>query len=186
MNQAIELPAPAGLIGILSAHAGASLMLQIAARLSLQTPLRILDCGNRCNAYAIAKSLRGQTRDPAQAMNNILISRAFTCYQVETLAARTAERQGMPVLVLDLLNTFLDESVSRPEGERLLVRTLESLRKIGQASPTIVSIKPLPTVSADRRVYLEMAREKIGTIYRIENPTETQKIIEDKSQPQLF
>jgi hypothetical protein len=50
----------------------------------------------------------------------VRLSRAFTCYQMLALLAETPAG-GPPTLVLDLLDTFYDESVPLHESRRLQI-----------------------------------------------------------------
>ena len=74
---------------------------------ALRGPVTVLDGGNRFNAYLVARGARGQT----ELLERITVSRAFTCYQMLTLL-ETTHPLPRPILILDLLNTYYDESVS--------------------------------------------------------------------------
>lgn len=81
-------------------------------------PLVVLDGSNRFNPYALSRV------SPA-LLPRVLVSRAFTCYQMEELA-----RQRWPApraVVLGLLETFLEQDVPFPTAHRLLVRTVGAL-----------------------------------------------------------
>ena len=77
--------------------------------------VRILDGGNRFNAYTVARAARGQP----EVLKRITVARAFTCYQVRSLLESTPAIP-VPFVVLDLLSTFYDESVQVGERKRLL------------------------------------------------------------------
>src|SRR5512143_1050211 len=77
-------------------------LLELAARLAQQAPLRVLDGGNCFNAYVVAVALRQQTQDVEAALERIRVSRAFTCYQMVTLLDETPSAETpMATLVLD-------------------------------------------------------------------------------------
>ena len=90
-------------------------MLVAIARLGQQGALRVLDCGNRFNAYTVARAARGRP----EVLNRITVSRAFTCYQVLSALEGTPASRAATV-VLDMLSTFYDESVQGRERRRLL------------------------------------------------------------------
>ncbi len=95
-------------------------MLDLAARLALHGPLYVLDCGNRSDMYRVARTLRFLTHDPVAMLRNIRLSRAFTCYQVVALLEKLSPDAGVPVLILDLQSTFMDENVQMEECKRFV------------------------------------------------------------------
>lgn len=153
---AITLPQTRQLFVVVGGKDANSRIIDLAARLSLMGPLLILDGGNRSNPYPLVKALRRLTNDPVQALNRIQIARAFTCHQVIALLEQTLEerRESRPVLVLDLLSTFYDESVSFRESQRLLERGLHSIQALNQAAPVVVSARPPLADFPQRRVFL--------------------------------
>lgn len=149
-------PLPDDLLVVFGRHGGADLMLDLAARLSMNGPLYLLDCGNRSNMYRVAKTLRTLTSDPVTILKNIHLSRAFTCYQVNALLEKLASgTERAPVLVLDLLTTFMDESVQPAESRLLFDNVLENLLRLSQSVPVVVSTKPLLSISSPRLSLLE-------------------------------
>jgi len=106
-----------------------SSMLTAIACLGERCSLRVLDGGNRFNAYTVARAARGR-RD---ILEHITVSRAFTCYQVLSLLESTPSTQA-PFVVLDLLNTFYDESVQIGERKRLLRSCIAHLERLAVPS----------------------------------------------------
>ncbi len=100
--------------------------------------------------YTVAKELRRLTNDPAAAMNRISISRAFTCYQVEALLNSVRSFQHTPILILDLLATFFDESVCDGEIQRLYANSLNCLREISQSNLILIGAKGIPARAQKR------------------------------------
>jgi len=154
-----------GLLVVFGEHGGAARMLDLTARLSLRGPLYLLDCGNRSNMYRVARTLRTLTDDPVAVMRNIRLSRAFTCYQVVALLEKVAARPAAPVLVLDLLSTFMDESVQLQESTHLFVSALQHLQSMGQTVPVVVSAKPLLSLSAPRLGLLQQLKEAAAEVW---------------------
>jgi len=108
-----------------------STMLTAIARLGERCSLRVLDGGNCFNAYTVARAARGRQ----EVLNRITVARAFTCYQVLSLLESTPSTQA-PFIVLDLLNTFYDESVQIGERKRLLRTCIAHLeRLVGPSAP---------------------------------------------------
>jgi hypothetical protein len=160
MSKKLALPLSNELIVVFGVHAGASMLLDLAARLALRGQVYLLDCGNRSNMYHVARTLRPLTRDPAAALKNIRLSRAFTCYQVFALLGKVQLTAGIPVLILDFLATFLDESVHAAESAFLFEKTLERVLYLSQFAPVVVSVKPLLSISAERAGLLTQLKEQ--------------------------
>ncbi len=169
-------PLPYGLTVIQGPHAASGLLLQICAKLALRGPVRILDCGNRSDMYQVARELRPLTRDPATAMQRIHLSRAFTCYQAEALLGQNRGQSQTPILIFDLLATYLDESVSKQEAERLFDDTLDHLQKMSRKNPVLVGIRPLPAIALDRSnlpLRLQKAADESFQLMEISQQAET-------------
>ncbi len=145
--QALPEPLPGRLLVLAAAHAAGASMLELAARLAQRGPLRVLDGGNRFNAYIVARCLRrlyASSSGPAdlpQALGRIRVARAFTCYQMTAMLEQAPE-SASPVLVVDFLNTFYDESVPLAERRRLLEICLEHLERLSQPAAVVVSLRP--------------------------------------------
>jgi hypothetical protein len=106
-------------------------------RLAERGPLTVLDGGNRFNAYLVARGARGR----ADLLERITVSRAFTCYQMLSLLETTTSL-SRPVLVLDMLNTFYDESVRAHERRRLLTGCIAHLDRLSQPAGGAVTVHP--------------------------------------------
>ncbi len=160
MSKELALPLSNELIVVFGVHAGAEKLLDLTARLALSGKVFLLDCGNRSNMYRVARSLRPLTRDPVTALKNIRLSRAFTCYQVFALLGKVQLTAGVPVLIMDFLSTFLDESVQIDESVFLFKKTLERVRYLSRFAPVVVSAKPLLSISAERAGLLALLRDQ--------------------------
>ena len=112
-------------------------LLTAIARLGERGALRVLDGGNRFNAYLVARAARGRP----EVMNRITVSRAFTCYQVLSLLESTPAIQ-VPFVVLDMLSTFYDESVQVGERKRLLRSCITHLKRLERVAGGVVSVHP--------------------------------------------
>jgi hypothetical protein len=123
-------------------------MLTAIARLGERGPVRVLDGGNRFNAYTVARAAGGRP----EVLNRITVSRAFTCYQVLSLLESTPAIQA-PSVLLDMLNTFYDESVQVGERKRLLRACIIHLERLARAASGAVSIHP-PAVASQAAVEL--------------------------------
>jgi hypothetical protein len=161
----LALPLPNELLVVFGLHAGSGMMLDLTARLALHGPLYVLDCGNRSNMYRVARTLRPLTTDPAAMLKNIRLSRAFTCYQVLSLLQKLRPEAGVPVLILDLLATFVDESVQVDESLLLFDKTLRCIEDASQVTPVVVSAKPLLLISSPRMALLAHLKQRATRIW---------------------
>ncbi len=114
-------------------------LFETVALLARSGPLFVLDGGNVFNAYRLARPLRRGPLSMEQALQNVHLGRAFTCYQVASLLDQPAG--GLPILVLDMLSTFLDESVPLFERHRVLTSCAARLSLLGYSAPCAVWVR---------------------------------------------
>lgn len=139
---ALPEPLPGRLLVLLAPHAASQAMLAFATHLARRGPLRILDGGNRFNAYTVARALRrAGAGDLTQALGRIQVARAFTCYQMAAMLEKTPA-DAVPTLALDLLSTFYDESASLDERRRLAHACMQHLRRLSQHACVVASLRP--------------------------------------------
>ena len=159
-------PLPSRRFLAIGAHALSNKMLELIAKLSLMQHVTVLDCGNRSNMYSVAKMIRPYTSDPVRVMCNIRLSRAFTCYQVVAmLQAVTVNPPQEPLVVLDLLATFLDEDVELKDAQRLLNHSLSLLTQLSALAPVVISVRPIPLIAHQRAVLLELLKSNVDVCW---------------------
>lgn len=163
MNTLTPQQLPNQLLLVMGEHAASHWMLELAARLAMQGQVRVLDGGNRFNAYPVAQSIRRQHFDPRVALSRIRLSRAFTCYQVHALLTEWPA-MPFPTLVFDLLATFYDESVQLAESQRLLRKVLGHLEQLSKMAPVVVGTRLPATICAERMVLFEMLKIQAGDL----------------------
>lgn len=184
-------PGPAGafpFLLIIGPFAASSAMLTFAARLALLTPLRVLDGGNRFNAREVARILRGlNAPDLYAALGRIRLARAFTCYQMLALLEETLP-SSHPTLILDLLDTFYDESAPLDERRRLIENCLLQLRSLSLLAPVVASVRPPAPTHSDPTGLLEMVQQAADSLWFQEDLPEMKKAKRSSplSQPGLF
>ena len=140
-------------------------MLNAIARLGERGAVRILDGGNRFNAYLVARAAHGRL----EVLNRITISRAFTCYQVRSLLESTPATP-VPFVVLDMLSTFYDESVQVGERKRLLQACTRHLERLAGAAGGAVSVHPPKVPSQAANDLLGMLEASTADTYFIQPP----------------
>jgi hypothetical protein len=178
LTQRIQPPFP--LIVLVAPFAASRTMLAFAARLALYTPLRVLDGGNRFNAREVARLLRHlNAPDLYQAMGGIQVRRAFTCYQMTALLEDTPP-SSQPSLVIDLLDTFYDESAPLPERRSLIERCMQQLHNLSSLAPTVASVRPPQPSNADPTGLLEIVQNAGDLLWL---PEEEAAVKGSKRQP---
>ena len=166
---------------LLAAPDGAlPLLLEAAARLALRGEVRVFDCGNRFDAFQVARLIRRRSPRLAEALECIQVSRAFTCYQVLALLA-AAPASPAPVLAIDLLATFYDESVSLAESCRLVEAAAAHLLRLRLAAPVLAGVRPPRPEQAERGLLLEALAARADQIFQPVEPPDRRRV-----QPALF
>lgn len=182
LAQALSLPLSNRMLLVVAPHAAGSMMLELAARLSLGGAVRVLDGGNRFNVYPVASALRRLTGEIYTCLGRITLSRAFTCYQMLTLLEETPVIEA-PTLLLDFLSTFYDESVKLEESLRLLDACLPHMRRLAGMAPLLISAKPVPPICPDRVVLVNRLREAADQSWVMEPvPVRVQPMLWDAGQ----
>jgi hypothetical protein len=180
-----RLQPPFPLTILAASFAGSQAMLEFAARLALYTPLRVLDGGNRFNAREVARVLRHlNAPDLYQALGGIQVRRAFTCYQMTALLEDTPP-SNQPSLVIDLLDTFYDESAPLPERHSLIKRCIQQLRNLSGLAPTVVSIRPPQPSHTDPTGLLEIVQNAGDLLWLPEEEAAAQGSNHQPAEPQL-
>lgn len=154
-----EAPYDRQLLVIAGPHAVSDYMLTLTARFAQRGPLRVLDGGNRFNAYTVARQLRRLgTQDQTTALTRIYVARAFTCHQVHSLLENTLP-EPVPLLGIDLLDTFYDESVDVEERRRLAFLCAARLRSLRDRAVVVISLRPPRPPRSDPTGLLEIIQE---------------------------
>jgi hypothetical protein len=168
----LSLPTSNHLMLVIAPFAARTAMLDLAAQLAAHGPLRVLDGGNQFNVYPVARAIRRQTSDLNAALQRIVLSRAFTCYQMVVMLDEAAAAPfPIPTLALDLLATFYDENVTLVESRRLLRGCISRLQQVSQQIPVIVSVRPPAPICQERTVLLEQLRQATTHIWETQELT---------------
>jgi len=164
MNPSIELRTGRWALLVLP-HGSHAELLVAAARLAQRGPLLILDGGNRCNAYTLARAAAGR----ADLLRRISLARAFTCYQMAALLEGTPEGD-CPLFLLDFLATFYDEAVSALERGRLLSGCLDELARLSRTRQVAVSACPPAVPGPENLGLLARLRAAAGGVWESDPP----------------
>ena len=100
-------------------------------------PLYCVDAGNLFDPFAFVSVARGRGEDPRKVLENIYVSRVFTCHQLHTLMK---EVPGLPrephsplVMVLGFSDLFHDENLPFWEREYFYRGSLEEMNRARKA-----------------------------------------------------
>jgi hypothetical protein len=143
-------------------------LFEMIAYLALQGPLCVLDGGNMFQGYALARALRQQVRDIRPPLQRVLLSRAFTCYQMAALLDGLRAKDDFspqPVLVLDFLGSFYDQDIRIYERRRLLQACIRALQGLARRAPLAVWVRQRSSVPVEALNFLEMVQNAAGQIW---------------------
>lgn len=143
-------------------------------------PLRVFDGGNRFDGYFVARLARRLSTEPRAALQRILLSRAFTCFQLAELI-ENAPAGPEPLFILDLLTTFYDESVPLRDTERLLAITISHLKRLAAVGPVIVGAREPQALVKERWTLLDRLQIAADAAWLLRDPEGT-----SVDQPRLF
>lgn len=152
---------------IVSPSQAAQLVLEMIARLALRAPVRVLDGGNRFNAYTVARLLHQRTSQVETVLKRIRVARSFTCYQMAVLLENTPH-DLRPTLVLNLLVNFYDENISLDERQRLLHDSINELRRLSRYAPVMVSARLPKPEQPERWEFIEVLESAADQVWRFE------------------
>lgn len=152
------LPSPSSgqLMLIVSPSSMLDTLFEMVARLAVQGPLYVLDAGNTFQGYYLARALRRYSSDIATPMQRVMLSRAFTCYQIAAQLEETIS-DTQPILLLDFLSTFYDQGVRTADRRRLLNTCLRRLQSLSRRVPLAMWIR-------QRTVIPQEALSFLGTV----------------------
>jgi hypothetical protein len=153
-------------------------------------PVTLVDGTNRFDAYYLAEFARkhaGTDRDgrrmtPDDLLDNIFISRAFTCYQMEAVITERlpafVRRSGSPVVVIfGLLDTFYDEQAPLFEVRAGLGRIMEALRRLRAANVAVLlASMDVKLASSERNALFPHLLTVMDRVYHVVDQDGRQRI----------
>jgi hypothetical protein len=154
-------PAPGNLAGFFGTGAHRLALRALARPLLAGEPVVAVDGGNRFDPYEIGKAERALGGSGRGALSRILVSRAFTCHQMEALLSRrlgpALDRSGARIAVIfGLAETFTDADVPFAEACRVFRSCLSSLRRLAAGGTRVVLVGEgeAPGLPGDRAGFL--------------------------------
>jgi len=146
-----------------------AILMEMTAQMAMQSRLLVLDGGNRFDGYGLARALRKRTAALDAALQNVLLSRVFTCYQMKSFLSEI-DHTTMPILVLDILSTFLDENVKLPARQDLLADCLLYLQRLSQSAPVILWVRKRSLPGIEDEGLLDQVLAASQKTWQIEKP----------------
>ncbi len=133
----------------------------------------VVDGANRFSPHAIATIARRQHVDPEEMLGRIVVSRAFTCYQMESAVTdRTPaflNNHDCPLLiVLGPLDLFYDEQAPMRDVHRGLQHMLDTLDALKKQGVAILVTSQQITAPHGRGHLFTSLKTKADSVYRLD------------------
>ena len=144
---------------------------ELIAALCLRAPLYVLAGSDWLPGYGLTRLIRHRTFEVRQTLKHVHMARAFTCYQLLDLIANIRPDEE-PLLILDFLNTFLNDDIPLPMRFRVLRQCCEHLQRLAFGKPVVVLVQERPVEnylafhnilvqSADEVLHIEAKPEQV-------------------------
>lgn len=173
MHSIIPKPEAGRFLLVVTPYISGEVIFDLAARLALGGELEILDGGNTFNAYRAMSALRrlDPFQTPVSALITTRLARAFTCYQVVALLEEMViAPSARPLLILDLLNTFGDESLAVRERKRLLNHSLALIQRLARTRPVGAWVRRRSVAPAETLDFLAQVERAAGKRWHVQPP----------------
>ncbi|MEM3485059.1 MAG: hypothetical protein QXI12_05510 [Candidatus Methanomethyliaceae archaeon] len=131
-------------------------------------PVHLLDAGVRLHPYLLTRLIRQHTVEVEARLTRLHLQRAFTAHQVAA-ALEALPATAVPLVVLDLLAPFYDDTLPLPQAQVLLQRSLTQCERLQQGSPLLITLTPPPHPT--RRPLLDAVCRRATTIFLDPEPT---------------
>ncbi len=112
-----------------------------------------IDGDNSFRSYQISRYARELGLNPRDALRNVQVARAFTCYQTADLISRLRQNTAIDaagIVCLGLLWMFYDEDVTIADARRLLRTVVQDLKELAQTFPILITVRPPPRKTIGR------------------------------------
>ena len=113
---------------------------ELVVVLCLRGPLYILAGSDWLPGYDLTRLIRHRTPEVGQTLKHVRMARAFTCYQLLDLIVNTRPDEE-PLLILDFLNTFLNDDIPLPVRFRVLRQCCDHLHRLAFRKPVAVLVQ---------------------------------------------
>ena len=126
----------------------------------LNSKVVYIDGGNSFDPYAVSAIAQGYGLEPKSVLEKIVISRAFTAYQLTALIFEKLEEalkrsRSKLVIVSDITGLFLDRDVPKKEGWDIFMKMVQFLLELASRRRAIVVASCFPRRYSSRSLFLE-------------------------------
>ncbi|MCW3995978.1 MAG: hypothetical protein NWE98_07515 [Candidatus Bathyarchaeota archaeon] len=160
---------------------------QLPAQLGgLGSNVIFIDGGNTFRLYNIARLAQLHQLNPRETLERILISRAFTAYQLTSLIMEKLEEtikqyNAKLVVISDIAGLFLDNDIPNEEAERVYSQIVSYLANFAKKHQTIVVATYLPYENSKRNTVLHgMTRAKANAVLCFSKTKYTKEVALEK------
>ena len=164
MNTSLPIPVAGRILLVVTPPAGIEPLLELMARLTEHGSVYALDGGNAFQGYRLAEIMRRRSPEYAALLARVMLTRVFTCYQMSALLSEE-EFGPVPLLVLDFLATFYDQSVRAADRRRLLTGCLARLKRLSQRAPVVIWVRQRSAIPEEALAFLDVVRAAAGQVW---------------------
>ncbi|NIR87080.1 hypothetical protein GWO13_05685 [Candidatus Bathyarchaeota archaeon] len=127
----------------------------------LNSRVVFIDGGNTFDPYAVSAIAQEYGLEPRSVLEKILISRAFTAYQLTALVFEKLEEalkkhRSKLVVVSDITGLFLDRDVPKTEGRDIFLKMTQYLSDLASRRRAVVVASYIPRPYSSRNLFLEL------------------------------
>lgn len=135
-------------------------------------PLLIVDGANAFDPFLVADLARKSGVVPRVLLDEIRISRVFTCHQLEALLrgrlAMAVQRLRAPAVYFSgVLDPLLDEEVATPEATRIFRLIPPSLQRLASSGVMTLCACPPPQRVAGREWFFTTLCDTAGWVFEV-------------------
>jgi len=141
-----------------------SLFLSVKAQMprelgGLETKVIFIDGGNTFRLYRVSSLAQLHQLDPRQVLERIVISRAFTAYQMTSLVFEKLEEtvnrfDSTLVIISDIAGLYLDKDIPTAEAKEVFAQLVTYLSKFAEEKQLIAIATYLPHIRSRRNTFL--------------------------------
>lgn len=147
-------------------------MQELIDRFAMRGTVRVLVGGNRISFDHLPLILGDQAGNVYDFLDQILVSRAETCYQMKD-ALTALEPDTTPLVITDMLSSFCDEDLTLSEVSLLLQKCITRVHALSVAAPIFIGTQVDPNrpqlldlleKSSDQRFYFLPQTERASVV----------------------
>jgi len=119
-----------------------------------------IDGGNSFDLYAVSAIAQEYGLEPRAVLEKILISRAFTAYQLTELVFEKLEKilkryRSKFVVISDITGLFLDRDVPETEGRNIFLKMIHHLSEVASRRRAVIVTSYIPRPYSSGSLFLE-------------------------------